>query len=140
MSDKALRYDEGKPEMWYWLMWPRAAEAFARVCEYGAKKYDELNFTKGGKEDKEYLSAAIRHLLAHMKYVITGNSQYAYDLDDGDVKGSGCLHLAHAMWNIMMLLDYNMKDMECQVKPSTDAEGVFEKFREVMLAHDREEE
>ena len=113
----AKRYNEGKPEMWYWMMWPKAAEAFARVCEYGGRKYDELNFTKGGKPDKEYLSAAIRHLLAHMCYVLTRNGRLAYDDE------SKCLHLAHAMWNIMMLIDYNMKDMKPTVDSSDTVPG-----------------
>ena len=103
VNSGSLRYNEDKPEMFYWMMWPKSAEAVSRVCEYGATKYDELNYTKATAETnppKEYVSACGRHLTAACRYLITKNTDDLYD------KESGCLHVAHAIWNLMMLIDY----------------------------------
>lgn len=90
----AARYNTGKPELDYLLEFPTAVQAFCRVKELGAAKYDRGNWKKGGKPDHEYTSACLRHLLA-----FKSGEYYAND--------SGCAHLAHAMWNIMALMELN---------------------------------
>ena len=90
----AARYNTGKPELGYVLEFPTAIKAFARVKELGAVKYDRGNWRKGGKPDNEYLDACLRHLVSFVE-----GEYYADD--------SGCAHLAHAMWNIMALMELN---------------------------------
>lgn len=96
MTEVAARYNSGKPELYYLLEFPTPIEAVCRVKELGAAKYDRGNWKKGGKPDREYISACLRHLLAFQS-----GEYYADD--------SGCAHLAHAMWNIMALMELNYK-------------------------------
>jgi hypothetical protein len=62
--------------------------------EFGAAKYSRDNWKQGGKPDEEYLDACMRHL-----YKL--KAEGAYDSD------SNCLHLAHAVWNLMTLIELN---------------------------------
>jgi hypothetical protein len=94
---KALRDNNGKPELDYLLQFPTATQAFCRVKELGAIKYERGNWKKGGKPDHEYTSACLRHLVAFAR-----GEYYADD--------SGCAHLAHAMWNLMALMELNYPD------------------------------
>jgi len=103
-AEVAERFNKGKPELWYWLLFPHTAEGVARVLEFGATKYKELNWTKGGKPDKEYLSAAMRHVMKHMRSMISRNPEDMYDEE------SGCLHLSHAVWNLCALIDLNLQN------------------------------
>lgn len=90
----AKRDNSGKPEMDYILNWPKAVEAVARVSEMGARKYGRCNFKKGGKPNHEYYGCAMRHLFK------------AHSGEDFDSE-SGGLHLAHAIWNLMTLIEMN---------------------------------
>ena len=101
----ALRDNKGKPEMHYWDLFPKVAEAFSRVMEYGGSKYEYLNFAKGGKPDQEYLDAARRHHIAHCKRYISGDQTDMYDTE------SGCLHLAHELFNLFALIEYNLGEL-----------------------------
>lgn len=96
---EALRYNEGKPMMSYFMRsFPKMAEAVARVKEFGANKYDDGNWRLGNKPDKEYWDSLFRHL----------NYHFAGELYDND---SGCLHLGHAVWNLCALLELNHPDL-----------------------------
>ncbi len=91
---KALKHDSGKPRMD--LVSPGALLELGKVLAYGANKYGDQNWrNNGGLDWSRPLAAAYRHLLAW---------QGGQDLDDE----SGLLHLAHAMCNLMMLLDYGL--------------------------------
>lgn len=92
----AARMNTGKPELDFILDFPIALEAFCRVKELGAAKYERDNWKQGGKPDSEYLAAALRHMVAHR----------SGELFAGD---SGCLHLAHAMWNMAAAIELNVK-------------------------------
>lgn len=94
---KAARMNQGKPEFDFLLDFPIAMEAFCRVKELGAVKYARDNWKLGGKPDSEYLAAALRHMMAHRQ-----GELYAED--------TGCLHLAHAMWNMAALIELNVKE------------------------------
>ena len=96
-TPKAKRDNKGKPELGYMFDFPKAMTALAAVCTYGAEKYDRDNWKKGGKPDAEYLDAACRHLMAHRN-------------SDPIDPESGCLHLAHALWNIAAWIELNVKD------------------------------
>lgn len=100
---EALRYNEDKPELSYLpRSFPKMVEAVARVMQFGAAKYEDGNWQKGGKPDKEYWDSLFRHL----SYVWQGQD---YDED------SACLHLGHAVWNLCALLELNYPDL-----PATD--------------------
>jgi hypothetical protein len=71
-----------------------AISEVARVMMYGAKKYDAYNFSKG-EYNTVYCAAALRHI---NKYLLN------QDIDDE----SGLYHLAHAVSNLMMLLDNDL--------------------------------
>jgi len=94
----ALRYNEDKPRVDYILLFPNALAALARVMEFGASKYEDGNWQKGEKPDREYLGSCMRHLLKRF-----GKDQ-AYDDD------SGCSHIAMAAWNLLALLELNHSD------------------------------
>jgi hypothetical protein len=95
---EALRYNEGKPMLSYFMRsFPKMVEAVARVKEFGANKYDDDNWRLGNKPDKEYWDSLFRHLNYHFKGEL-------YDDD------SGCLHIAHAVWNLCALLELNHQE------------------------------
>ena len=89
--DKALRYNDNKPQIGYILHYPRTIELLARVLEGGAAKYEEFNWKKGGNTDKSYIDAAMRHLTAFVEGG-TFNEDY------------GTHHVGHAIWNLMSKL------------------------------------
>jgi hypothetical protein len=91
--------NQGKPMLSFILDFPKALTAFARVKEVGAIKYDFDNWKRGGKPDREYIDAALRHMLA-----FKGGEHFADD--------SGCHHLAHATWNLFALLELNVDKVE----------------------------
>jgi len=93
----ALRFNEGKPSLAYILQFVNPMRALARIMEFGAVKYEDGNWRKGGKPDKEYLDSMMRHLT----YWIHGE---VYDED------SGCSHLGHAIWNLLALHELNHPD------------------------------
>jgi len=95
----ALRANQGKPLLSFILDFPKALTAFCRVKEVGGIKYKIDNWKAGGKPDREYLDAALRHMLA-----FKGGKQFSGD--------TGCHHLAHAAWNLFALLELNVKDVE----------------------------
>ena len=90
----ALRDNADKPQLDYVLMFPKAMEALARVCEAGGRKYCKGNFRLGGKPDDEYYGCAMRHIMK-------AHNGEPHDLE------SGGLHLAHAAWNILALIELN---------------------------------
>lgn len=92
---KAARDNNGKPQLGYLLDYPIANEAFARVMEIGAVKYEKDNWKIGGKPDEEYLDACLRHLHLHKQGLFASDT--------------GCLHLAHARWNIDTLIELNIQ-------------------------------
>jgi hypothetical protein len=93
----ADRKNEGKCPLDFLLDFPKATEAFCRVKELGAAKYERDNWKKGGKPDSEYLAACLRHMMAFKQ-----GEEFADD--------SGCHHLAHAAWNLFALLELNVKE------------------------------
>lgn len=111
----SARMCAGKPPLHYLMLFPTAIEAFAKVCESGANKYDYGNFLKGGKHWSEAMDSTLRHLKEYVRYCTW--QQFKIDIGDPNEDGPpslysndmGCHHLAHAMWNIMFELDMNNK-------------------------------
>ena len=94
---EALRFNEGKPSLAYILQFANPMKAIARIMEFGAIKYDDGNWRKGGKPDGEYLNSMMRHLTSWIH-----GEKYCKD--------SGCSHLGHAIWNLMALHELNHPD------------------------------
>lgn len=94
---KALRHNAGKSPMGYIFEFPSVLEVIGRVMEFGAAKYEDGNWRKGGKADKEYWDCLTRHLVK---------------IKQGEVydKDSGCAHLGHAIWNLLALMELNHPD------------------------------
>lgn len=77
------KHDQDKPRAD--LLPPKALLAMARVLAYGAQKYDDENWRKGGKASvPRYVAACLRHVFAYM-------SGELVDAETGES------HLAHAM-------------------------------------------
>lgn len=93
----AKRFNQGKPNLSYFLKFVNPMKAIARIMEFGAIKYEEDNWKLGGKPDREYLDSMMRHLTAWMEGEL-------YDQD------SGCSHLGHAIWNLLALHELNHSD------------------------------
>lgn len=89
--EQAMRHNTGKVQLSYVLDFPNAIAAFSRVCEFGANKYERHNWKKGLPVSKT-MDSTLRHLVQFQK---------GEDRDDE----SKCLHLAHAMWNIMAMME-----------------------------------
>jgi hypothetical protein len=69
-----------------------AIAEIGKVCTFGAGKYGDDNWTKG-TDWREFEGSMLRHIVA-------------YKLGEDFNPESGLLHLAHAAWNAMALIDY----------------------------------
>lgn len=106
MEAGGKKFDGGKPRLD--LLSVPAMMELAKVLEFGARKYDSWNWSKGISYSR--LSAAT---LRHIFYWMGG--------EDTDPE-SGISHLAHAMCNLMFLLDFkDRNDLDDRRnKPSSD--------------------
>jgi hypothetical protein len=86
--NEAVKFDTGKPRIS--LIPPKIIYQLAEVFTYGAEKYGAHNWKKGLDPIRLY-DAAMRHLLAWM--------------DGENTDESGCPHLAHALWNVAIMLE-----------------------------------
>lgn len=68
-------------------------DAFARVAEHGAKKYDAWNWSKGLPR-VQIIGSLLRHTFAYLR---------GHERDDGP-GGSGLLHTDHILWNAAALV------------------------------------
>lgn len=69
------------------------ADAYARVAEYGARKYAAWNWSKGLSR-VQILGSLLRHSWAYLR---------GEERDNGP-KGSGLLHTDHILWNAVTLV------------------------------------
>ena len=95
---EAMRHNSGKPELSYILTFPRAVKLFARVCMYGASKYDRGNYLKGAPLS-QYVDCLMRHLQAW------------WSGEDIDTE-SGQHHLGHVVWNALCLCEIALAQPE----------------------------
>lgn len=98
-----LRFNNGKPR--HGLLPPEWTDALAEVATKGAEKYVPRNWEKG--MDPDFMIDSLnRHLNSFRK-------GERYDLGKNTVEdpGTGCHHLAHAAWNILALLSYDVRGM-----------------------------
>lgn len=93
-SPVAVRSDLGK-DPWHLFMWD-AAQQVVKVLHMGAAKYTARNWEKGMDWSRCY-SSAQRHMIKW------------WQLREDNDKESGLNHLAHAAWNILALLAYQLR-------------------------------
>lgn len=92
--DKEAYRDDANKLNWS-LMPFEAIEEINKVLEFGARKYNEWNFTQGGgMRYSRILNSMLRHIFSYMR---------GQDLDPE----SGLSHLAHVGCNVIFLLYYN---------------------------------
>ena len=100
----ALRYNEDKPELSQVQFFGSALGKLAVVMSQGRIKYPDAepgvpNWTLGGKPDSEYLDSAMRHITTFIR-----EGEF-YDSE------TGAAHIAHAVWNLLALLELNYTDV-----------------------------
>lgn len=104
MNKKAMRFNEGKPELDYLYTWYHALCEVAEVCQKGAEKYKVGNYLLG-QDYRQLLGSSTRHI-----------AEFGHPLlDDYDTE-SNRHHIAHAIWNLLQLL-------QLEVGPSVRADG-----------------
>lgn len=91
MTDRAMRFNKGKPKLSYVMDFPEAISMMSDVSEFGAKKYARNNWKKG-LAHSEIVDSLLRHLALY-------NSGEILDED------SGLPHLGHIVWNSMALAE-----------------------------------
>lgn len=101
VKSKGLRYNKGKLR---WSLLPYdSLKYIIEVFEHGAKKYNDRNWEKGLSYSDTY-DCAMRHLTAW------------FLREDNDTE-SGLKHLAHAAWNCLALLTFELRNVGVDDRP-----------------------
>lgn len=103
-GDKAVKFDAGK--LPYHLVPWDAMDEVTAVLRFGAKKYGERNWERGGHWSRD-IAACFRHIT---RWFI------GEDLDPE----SGRNHLAHAICCLFFALAYNLRKVGVDDRPKTD--------------------
>lgn len=93
---EGTKNDDGKLPLDLWS--PDALAETARVLQFGAKKYEPYNWTKGIKYSRVF-AALLRHL-------------WAWFRGENDDPETHINHLAHAMCCLMFLLHYEVNRLK----------------------------
>ena len=99
-EQEGKKYDTGKNRMG--LMCENFSRALWKVAEistFGSTKYGDDTWQKLSNPKKRYMDALCRHLFQHLQ----GDK-----VDDE----SGLLHLQHCAWNILALLEFELKEKD----------------------------
>lgn len=88
-----LRHDAGKTRLD--LMPPEWIDALGQVLTKGAAKYADRNWENGMAWSK-MVGCGMRHLMAFLR-------GERFDAE------TGCHHLAHAAWNLLALMSYDVR-------------------------------
>lgn len=91
---EAKHLDEGKVNLQYVLVF-KGLDDVARVGEFGAKKYGQFNYMAGASYMR-FLGSCSRHLSAYIR---------GEDIDPE----SGSNHLAHLIFDCLMLLEWHYR-------------------------------
>ena len=107
---EGLKYDTGKNRMGLMCEnFSRALWEVAKVSTFGANRYGANNWQHLENSKERYMDALCRHLFQHLQ---------GEEINEE----SGLLHLSHCAWNILALLEFELKDdnMTCALKQSLD--------------------
>jgi len=124
MSERAARFNAGKPQLHYSLTFPEARNGEARVSMYGSRKYDLYNYTKGAPIS-ESIDCAMRHIQKWFNGEDRDTDPNCPDCQKRDNEDpnhlckvhSGCNHLDHAVWNISRACDDAHRHPEWDDRP-----------------------
>lgn len=98
-SDPGAKLDANKNQVGLMLeSFPHALEQVAKVSTYGANKYSRLGWVHVPDGEQRYFDALGRHMLEYAKG------------QDADPE-SGLLHLAHAAWNVLAVLELQCRNL-----------------------------
>jgi len=98
MSKEGMKFDDGKPQIGFLLKsFPNALVAAAKQNDFGAKKYDTLNWHKISCE--RYEDALGRHYLTSL-------------IKPDELDESGELHLAAVIWNACALYERRLQEQQ----------------------------
>ena len=94
------KYDEGKNRMGLMCEnFSRALWEVGNVSTFGAKRYGANNWQHLENPKERYMDALCRHLFQHLQ-------------GEKINKESGLFHLSHCAWNILALLEFELKSDE----------------------------
>ena len=114
MSQEAKHLDAGKLGLQYILAMPGLCSV-AAVGDFGAKKYGQFNY-KAGMPWMKLLGSCTRHLAAFLRGEDMDQCQsHCIILPNGDcerMEHSHLPHLAHLVYDSLMLLDYSINHKE----------------------------
>lgn len=95
------KLDAGKLQPWLFLSgFANALEKVAEVTTVGAQKYTRNGWKDVDNGQERYMEAFGRHLLAY------GQGK---EIDDGP-KGTECLHISQMIWNLLAVLELQLRD------------------------------
>jgi hypothetical protein len=101
-KEAGAKLDHGKNRLGLVLGdFARALEEVGKVGTFGAIKYSPSGWVKVPDGINRYHDALYRHLMAYSRD----------DLRDAD---SGLLHLSHACWNLLAILDLTLRQGESE--------------------------
>lgn len=101
--EPAKRYDKGK--LRFDLLPGDGVEELVRVFTYGAQKYADRNWELGMSWSR-CLASLFRHVWAFF---------YKHESFDEE---SGCHHMAHATWNALALVVYDLRKIGTDDRPN----------------------
>ena len=95
---KGKKYDTGKNRVGLMCEgFSRALWEVAKVSTFGANRYGANNWQHLENPKERYMDALCRHLFQHLQ---------GQKVDDD----SGLLHLQHCAWNVLALLEFELKE------------------------------
>ena len=92
-KEEGMKFDTGKPRAGLCIKgFQNALNEVSKVTTFGTKKYAPNNWQFVKNANERYSDALFRHLL-----------------EDGNDPESGLKHLAHAAWNLLAILELELR-------------------------------
>lgn len=105
LAIEGKKYDTGKNRMGLMCEnFSRALWEVAKVSTFGANRYGANNWQYLENPKERYMDALCRHLFQHLQGKKINEE-------------SGLLHLSHCAWNILALIEFELKESEDNNEP-----------------------